>query len=269
MTVTIATRPRTILDTGALTVEISDDPADIDAVQRLRYRVFAAEPGFSDAIGDAATGLDADRFDEFCDHLIVRHHEDGVIGCARLLRSARAVDAGGWYTATEFDIGGLREILSATVEMGRVCVAAGHRQGSTTALMWAALLQYLDDGDHQYLMGCVSVPLSGIGARGSGLRGVRDTLRDKHSAPWPVYPHHRPQVDGQLLDDIEPPGAVNLPPLLRAYLRLGARVCGEPAIDEIFDVGDFVTIIDHASGNTRYLDRLRSAATRLAPASTV
>lgn len=265
MTITVPARTRPILDTGTLTVEISDDPADIDAVQRLRYRVFAAEPGFSDVIGDPVAGRDADRFDEFCDHLVVRHVDDGIIGCARLLRPERAAAAGGWYTDTEFDIGGLDEILSATVEMGRVCVSSGHRQGSTTALMWAALLRYLDTGDHEYLMGCVSVPLSGPGARGSMLRGIRDALQDSYGARWSVYPRRVPRIDGRTLDDIAPPETVTLPPLLRAYLRLGARVCGEPAIDEIFDVGDFVTIIDRAHGNTRYLDRMRSAAIRLAP----
>ena len=55
-----------------------------------------------------------------------------------------------------------------------------------------------------------------------------------------------------------------LPPLLRAYLRLGATVCGDPAVDEIFDVGDFVTIIDREHANTRYLDRLRATGARLA-----
>lgn len=258
-------RTRTILDTGELTVEITDDPADIDAVQRLRYRVFADEPGFSDIIGDSATGRDADRFDEFCDHLIVRHRTDGLIGCARLLPPDRASAAGGWYTATEFDIRGLDEILPATVEMGRVCVATGHRQGSTTALMWAALLTYLDEDDHHYLMGCVSVPLGGPGPRGSALRGLRDALRDKHCAPWIAYPHRPPVIDGRQLDDIAPPDVLTVPPLMRAYLRLGARVSGDPAIDEIFDVGDFVTIIDRSRGNARYLERLRSAATRLAP----
>lgn len=262
---TTASRVRTVLAGGPITVDLTVDPDDIVAVQRLRYRVFADEPGFSDAIGDPVAQRDADRFDEYCEHLVVRHADDGLIGCARLLAPPRAIAAGGWYTATEFDVRGLDEIRSATVEMGRACVADAHRSGATTALMWAAILAYLDDNGYDHLVGCVSVPLGGAEERGATLRGVRDVVRDKHSAPWGVQPHTAPTVDGRPLDDIDPPASVVLPPLLRAYLRLGARVCGDPAVDRIFDVGDFVTVLDRAGTNKRYLDRLRSAATRLAP----
>ena len=115
-------------------------------------------------------------------------------------------------------------------------------------------------------MGCVSVPLGGPGdeQRGSTLRGVRDHVLTRHRAPWRTTPLHSPLIDGRILDEIEPPSTLTLPPLLRAYLRLGATVCGEPAIDEIFDVGDFVTIIDREHANTRYLDRLRATGARLA-----
>lgn len=263
-----------ILVAGPLTVALSDDPADIDEIQQMRYRVFADEPGFADTIGDATTGRDADRFDEFCEHLVVRHAEvgerNGLIGCARLLPPPRAIAAGGWYTSTEFDVAELDGIRASTVEMGRVCVDRDHRQGSTTALIWAALLRYLELGDYQYLLGCVSVPLAGDEQteRGAVLRGVRDEVRNRHAAAWQVFPLERPRVDGRLLDDIEAPAQAPMPPLLRAYLRLGARVCGEPAIDEDFGVGDLVTVLDEQFMNERYLARLRSAITRLAPEGT-
>ena len=269
--------PRTLVRTGALRLVLSEAPDDIAAAQRLRYEVFAAEPGFSDRIGDPATRRDADRFDDHCEHLLAIHDEHGVVGCARLLPPPNAIAAGGWYSATEFDLGELDGIRAATVEMGRACVLDGHRDGTVTALMWAALLSHLDASGYRYLLGCVSVPLGGTGAcvaRGSMLRGARDLLRDRHQAPWQVYPHRRATVDGRLLDEIDPPAAPGrgvrlpaatvLPPLMRAYLRLGAQVCGEPAVDDDFDVGDFVTVLDVRQANTRYLDRLRATAGRLA-----
>lgn len=263
--------PTTLLTAGPLRIQVSDDPADIVAAQRLRYRVFADEPGFSDRIGDAVTGRDADRFDAFCEHLIVRHDTDGVVGCARLLAPARAIAAGGWYAADEFDVTELDPIGSSMVEMGRACVASAHRSGTVTALMWAALLRYLDAGDYQHLMGCVSVPLSGPGEpeagegeRGQTLRAVRDLLRDKYRAPdWQVYPHRRAHVDGRVLDEIEPAPAAVVPPLMRGYVRMGARVCGEPALDETFDCADFLTVLDRRGANARYLDRLSSSVVRL------
>ncbi|GAA1480946.1 GNAT family N-acetyltransferase [Gordonia sinesedis] len=266
------------MQAGPLRLVLSEAPDDAVAAQRLRYDVFAAEPGFSDHIGDHTTGRDADEFDDHCEHLLAVHDEFGVVGCARLLPPPRAITAGGWYSATEFDLGELDGLGAEMVEMGRACVLPGHRDGSVTALMWAALLRYLEESGYRYLLGCVSVPLGGPAidgfGRGVALRGARDLLRDRHQAPWQVFPHRRATVDGRSLDEIEPPAAggrgvavpapVVLPPLMRAYLRLGAVVCGEPAVDEVFDVGDFVTVLDTRHANTRYLDRLRATIDRLA-----
>ncbi|MGW8813788.1 GNAT family N-acetyltransferase [Gordonia terrae] len=258
--------PTTLLTTGPIRVIVSDDPADIVAAQELRYRVFADEPGFSNRIGDAVTGRDVDRFDAFCEHLIVRHDDDGVVGCARLLAPARAIAAGGWYSATEFDLREMNDIVSATVELGRACVHSAYRDGSVTALMWAALLQYMDDAGLRYLMGCVSVPLHSPGEwhPGSSLRALRDRLRDDHQdLRRRAHPLAAARIGGRLLDDIVPADTVAMPPLMRGYLRLGARICGEPAVDDVFDVADFLTLLDREGANKRYLDRLRSSARRL------
>ena len=248
---------------GAVHIGFTEDASDIEDAQRLRYKVFAEHPGYSDGIGDASTGLDADRFDEYCTHLLVRHVDHGVIGCARLLLPPAAIAAGGWYSATEFDIAALDPLLPSTIEMGRACVAEAHRDGSVTALMWDAVLRYLETTGHNHLMGCVSVPLSDRSGRGVTLRGVRDVVREKYSAPYAVVPHERPMVDGVALDDIEPPARTVLPPLLRGYIRLGARTCGDPAIDNVFDVGDLLTLVNPDHTDIRYLTRLRNAADRL------
>uniref|UniRef100_UPI003D8E22AF GNAT family N-acetyltransferase n=1 Tax=Gordonia sp. B7-2 TaxID=3420932 RepID=UPI003D8E22AF len=260
--------PITVITAGPIRIVVSDDPTDIVAAQRLRYRVFADEPGFSDTIGDPLTERDADRFDAFCEHLIVHHESDGVIGCARLLPPTSAIAAGGWYGAGEFDLSELAAIASSTVEMGRACVADAHRCGTVTALMWAALLRYMDVGGYQHLIGCVSVPLTGPGEapvdRGRALRTIHDTLLEKHrEVRWRVRPHEAARVDGRLLTDLEPAEEAQIPALMRGYLRLGARVCGEPAVDEDFDTADFLTVLDRQGANARYLDRLSASLVRL------
>lgn len=258
--------PTTLLTAGPLRIIVSDDPADIVAAQRLRYQVFAAEPGFSDRIGDTVTRRDTDRFDVFCEHLIARHADHGVIGCARLLAPPRAIAAGGWYSATEFDLRDLNGIASATVEMGRACVHADHRDGSVTALMWAALLQYMELGGYRYLMGCASVPQRSPGedVPGAVLRTVRDRLLDAHADPFrTVRPLTPARIDGRLLEEIPASETIGMPPLLRGYLRIGACICGEPAADDVFDVADFLTLLDSGGVNRRYLDRLRNSVQRL------
>lgn len=259
-----ATTGRVLLSGGDYEVSVSEHADQIDAAQRLRFNVFNTEPGYSDAIGDSSTGRDADGFDAFCEHMLVRHlPTDTLVGCARVLPPPRAIAAGGWYSASEFDLDELVGIRGETVEMGRAVVDAEHRSGSVTAMLWAAILNYLEVNSYRYLMGCVSVPLESAIGRGRELRGIRDLARDKHRAQWQVYPYREVQVDGLRLDDLEPPTSNRLPALLRGYVRLGARVCGEPAFDEVFDVGDFLTVLDRYNGDQRYADRLRGAMARL------
>ncbi|EGD56942.1 GNAT family N-acetyltransferase [Gordonia neofelifaecis] len=255
---------RPVLAGGDYQVLVSENPSDIEDAQRLRYDVFNNEPGYSDGIGDVDSGRDADGFDEYCEHMLVRHMPTGaLVGCARVLPPPRAIAAGGWYSATEFDLAELEGIRGETVEMGRAVVDPAHRSGSVTAMLWAAVLNYLEEGSYRYLMGCVSVPLESEIGRGRELRGIRDLARDRHRADWQVYPYRKVEVDGRSLDDLEPPATNRLPALLRGYVRLGARVCGEPAFDEVFDVGDFLTVLDRYNGDQRYTDRLRGALTRL------
>ena len=241
---------------------LSTDPALIESAQRLRYDVFNDEPGFT--LTGQDTGLDVDRFDEHCDHLLVREDNSGeLVGCYRMLSPTGAVAAGGLYTATEFDIRALDCLRPSLVEMGRAVVRKDHRNGAVVLLMWAGILAYLDRCSYDYVAGCVSVPVAGDGGPpGSPIRGVRDFVLRRHVAPpeYRVHPHRPVIIDGRALDEIPAPARPMIPPLMRGYLRLGARICGEPAYDADFGVGDFPALLDKRQADTRYLRRLRSVA---------
>ena len=147
--------------------------------------------------------------------------------------------------------------------MGRAVVRDDHRNGGVVLLMWAGILAYLDRCGYDYVTGCVSVPVDDAAAPpGSQIRGVRDFVLRRHAAPadHTVYPYRPVTIEGKGLDDIEPPARVAVPPLMRGYLRLGAEVCGEPAHDLDFGVGDFPALLDKRKADTRYLKRLRSVA---------
>jgi putative hemolysin len=51
---------------------------------------------------------------------------------------------------------------------------------------------------------------------------------------------------------IEPAASCEIPPLIRGYLRVGARVCGEPAWDPDFNSADFPVWLSLDSVGTRY-----------------
>ncbi|MGX9790680.1 GNAT family N-acetyltransferase [Mycobacterium sp. MMS18-G62] len=261
--------PTSSTDTPRYTLLLSTDPALIDAAQRLRHDVFTSEPGF--ALAGAADGRDVDRFDEHCDHLLVREDNSGeIVGCYRMLPPPGAIAAGGLYTATEFDVRGLDPLRPSLVEMGRAVVHEDHRNGGVVLLMWAGILAYLDRCGYDYVAGCISVPVEGPAgqAPGSQIRGVRDFVRRRHAAPerYTVRPYRPVTIDGRGLDHIEPPGRIGVPPLMRGYLRLGAQVCGEPAHDPDFGVGDFPALLDKRRADIRYLRRLRSVGAAAAMA---
>jgi putative hemolysin len=254
-------------ETPRYTLLLSTDATDIVAAQRLRHDVFTAEPGFAVPGGspEFAAGLDADRFDQYCDHLLVRDDGTGeLVGCYRMLPPPGAVAAGGLYMATEFDVTGLDALRPSLVEMGRAVVRADHRNGGVVLLMWAGILAYLDRCGYDHVAGCVSVPVAGTldGPPGTQIRGVRDVVRRRHSAAaeYTVYPYRPVVFDGRGLDEIDPPARTTVPPLLRGYLRLGAEVCGEPAHDPDFGVGDFPALLDKRRADVRYLQRLRAVS---------
>lgn len=241
-------------------VLLTNNPTLIHAAQRLRYDIFSTEPGFTLA-NDG--GTDADSFDEHCDHILVREETSGeLVGCYRMLPPPGAIAAGGLYTATEFDIRALDPLRPSMVEMGRAVVRSDHRNGAVILMMWSAILAYLDRCSYDYVIGCVSVPTHGDGVPGTHLRGIRDIVVSRHhvASEFTVTPYRRVKIGGRDLSGIEPAGNVTVPPLMRAYLRLGAQVCGEPAHDPEFGVADFPTLLDKRKADIRYLSRLRSVA---------
>src|SRR6201997_2085944 len=180
---------------------LSTDPGLIEAAQRLRYDVFTSTPGFA----LPATGtdqIDVDRFDEYCDHLLVRDDDTGeLVGCYRMLAPAGAIAAGGLPPETESGVRAFAPLRPSLVEMGRAVVRDGHRNGGVVLLMWAGILAYLDRYGYDYVTGCVSVPWGGQPGSetpGSQLRGCRDFIRGRHAAPpqYRVCPSRPVLVDG-------------------------------------------------------------------------
>ena len=225
---------------------VAHDDAEVRAAQRLRYQVFAEEMGAD--LHSSVPGLDVDEFDEFCDHLVVRHDPTGeIVGCYRMLSPERAREAGRLYSDGEFDLSALSGIRGALVETGRSCVHPDHRTGAVVGLVWAGIARYMLLSGHEWLAGCASVPLHDGGELAAG---VWDTVSRRNYAPagYRVSPRIRWNVAAA-----PRPAKATIPPLLRGYLRLGAWVCGEPALDEDFGVADFFVLLSMARVDQRYL----------------
>ena len=237
-----------------LQVCLARSAGEVRAAQQLRYSIFAEELG-ARLPGDAQLGLDRDRFDAHCDHLIVRAQASNrVVGTYRILSPAGRRRAGGWYCAGEFDVARLDVFAERTVEVGRACVDPAYRSGHTISLLWAGLLRYVLERGCDYVIGCVS-----IGTRDGGhvAASVCRRLLQHHLSPaaWRVVPRRAFVLEGWR----EIPDAP-APPLLKGYLRLGAQACGEPAWDGDFDTADLLMMLSLAQINPRYVERLLRAA---------
>ncbi|OUD00910.1 GNAT family N-acetyltransferase [Streptomyces swartbergensis] len=227
------------------TVALARSEEDVRAAQRLRHDVFAGELGA--LLTGSQPGLDVDPFDAYCDHLLVREETTGqVVGTYRLLPPERAAVAGRLYSESEFDLSSLAGIRPELVEVGRSCVHPDHRDGAVISLIWAGIARYMADRGHEWLAGCCSVPLADGGTLASA---TWDRVSGKHLSPqeYRVRPL-LPWVPGPA-----PAARVELPALLRGYLRLGAWVCGEPAHDPDFGVADLYVLLPMSRVNPRYL----------------
>ncbi|MBB2908978.1 putative hemolysin [Streptosporangium becharense] len=233
--------------------------------QRLRHRVFAEEMGAR--LDSPITGLDVDPLDAYCDHLLVRHAEtDEVVGTYRLLAPRRADRL---YSESEFDLAALAGIRPAMVEAGRACVHPDHRGGAVIGLMWAGIARYMAAGGYGWLGGCCSVPVAdadGIAERVPlsppeyRVRPHRPWRPDRTFAPVPVQAAAPPRPGEGAGPVAEATARPPLPPLLRAYLRLGAWVCGPPAHDPAFGTADFFVLLPMGNLHTRYLRRFLGGA---------
>lgn len=225
---------------------VARDSAEVVAAQRLRHEVFAGEMGAT--LHTSVPGHDVDEFDQHCDHLVVRDDRTGeIVGGYRMLPPERAREAGRLYSDGEFDLTNLDDIRGSTVETGRSCVHPDHRNGAVVSLVWAGIARYMLLSGHKWLVGCASIPLQD----GGGLAaGVWDTVHAKHYAPerYRVTPHHPWDVDA-----VARPGRTVLPPLLKGYLRLGAKICGRPALDADFGVADLFILLGMDHMDQRYL----------------
>lgn len=229
------------------TVTLARDEDEVRAAQRLRHDVFAGEMGA--LLSSPQPGLDADAFDAYCDHLLVRDTVTGqVVGTYRLLPPERAAVAGRLYSESEFDLAPLDAIRPGLVEVGRSCVHPDHRDGTVIGLIWAGIARYMVDRGHEWLAGCCSIPLADGGALAAG---TWDRVSARHLAPeeFRVRPLLPWSPDGVT----RPTDRTELPALLRGYVRLGAWVCGEPAHDPDFGVADLYVLLSMRRVNPRYL----------------
>ncbi|MGE0108731.1 MAG: GNAT family N-acetyltransferase [Bdellovibrionales bacterium] len=276
------------LTVGSLQVRLAEAQNEIEAAQRLRYRVFYEEMGAHPTLETLAAQRDFDALDEVCDHLLVLDHDrpegDQVVGTYRLNRRETAAKHGSFYSASEYDIAPLIAYPGEILELGRSCIDKDYRTGVVMNILWKGLASYMFRYDITLMFGCASLP---------------GTDPEKHVIPLSYLYHHHlapPALRAKALPeryvkmDILPQeafdpdqafdslafnnitlnpreGANSLPPLIKGYLRVGGYVGDGAVLDEQFNTTDVCIIVKTNLITDRYLRHYEKAESRSANAA--
>lgn len=233
------------IPSGHYRAQFARDENDLDQLFKLRYKVFNLE--LDEGLEPShETARDRDEYDQSCDHLIVKDtRDDAVIGTYRLQTRESANAHKGFYSALEFDFSLLPErFLDQAIELGRACVAAGHRNGRVLFLLWKALIEYLIISEKRYFFGCCSLT-SQDPAEG---KRVMHYLEEHHYI-HPLF-STKPQPGYECYDEpleVDTSIPVKIPRLMRNYLSYDVKIGGPPAMDKAFKTIDYFAILDRES----------------------
>ncbi len=237
-------------------VKLAQGEAELLAAQRLRYHVFVEELGGGGALVDHAGRFERDRFDPYFDHLILIDHSrdaaglEHVVGVYRLMRGEQAAGAGQFYSEEEYDLAPLRASGRRLLELGRSCLLPEYRGGIAMYHLWTGLAGYVETHGIDILFGVASFHGTDVAALAQPL----SLLHHRHLAPEEL----RVRARAYQPMDLMPPDAIDrraamvqVPALIKAYLRLGGVVGDGAYIDHAFNTTDICMIMDTARMNAK------------------
>ena len=271
----LAAEPGLHAEVGRYRLRLAESAEDREAVCRLRFRVFNIELG-KGLESSYRTGLDADRFDPFCEHLLVEDRQENnpgrrIVGTYRMQCGETAARHLGYYSEQEFSFTAYEPLRTGILELGRASIDRDHRTPEVLTLLWRGIAQYAHDMGLRYLIGCSSInsenPIEGWQMY-SQLEHYRvspefETVpTDAYACPREHEGAHAQPSPGQSNPTLpeamaDGPNRFRVPKLLRTYLTIGARIAAPPAWDREFGTIDFLTLLDlkllSASARNRFL----------------
>lgn len=233
-----ALQPWISIEVGRYQIRLAQSLPEREAACRLRFRVFNIELG-EGLISSYSTGMDQDKFDLFCDHLVVEDRSRGeIVGTYRMQSGITAARHLGYYSAQEFDFAPYEPIRDQVLELGRASIDRDHRSSEVLTLLWRGIAQYSKFYGLRYLIGCSSLTSQDPQAGWQMYSQLSQFLvaPDLRTIPLPRYA--LPLAAGSM--------PVKVPKLIKTYIAVGAKICGAPAWDREFGTIDFLTLLDLA-----------------------
>ena len=253
---------------GTLEVRLAARKSEIRRAQRLRYEVFYEEGA---AIPSGLAMLkrrDIDAYDAVCDHLLIIDHaateakpfrapRPRVVGTYRLLRGERADAHFGFYSSGEYDLAPLlaRHPGKRFLELGRSCVLKPYRTKRTVELLWRGIWAYVRAHRIDAMLGCASLEGTDPDRLALPLSFLHHHARAPEAWRAAALPERAVAMDRLALEAVDPRAALAvLPPLVKGYLRVGARFGDGAVVDRPFGTTDVLVVLPVASIASRYVD---------------
>ncbi len=242
-------------EVGRYRLRLAEGAEDRDAACRLRFRVFNVELG-EGLESSYQTGLDTDKFDLFCEHLLVEDKASRrIVGTYRMQTGKSAARNLGYYSEQEFHLAPYEPLRAGILELGRASIDREHRTPEVLTLLWRGIAQYASDMGLRYLIGCSSLN-SQNSAEGWQMYRQLERYRvasefeteptGQYACPTEQIGRETQQPAEQESDSLPTltPVPVKIPKLLKTYLAIGARIAAPPAWDREFGTIDFLTLLD-------------------------
>jgi putative hemolysin len=227
--------------TQPYTVTVATNAQEFRAALRLRYEVFNLE--LREGLQSShSIGYDLDPFDAVVDHVMVKcAYSDRVVGTYRLQTGVTAARNIGYYGEREFDFAPYEPLRRQVLELGRACIHHDHRNTQVLMLLWKAIAQYGVQRGCRYLIGC-----SSLSSRDPAEGAAVYSRLNRFLAPAELQTKPQSEFTCDLSSSAHEGDEAKVPKLLRAYLTVGAQICGPPALDAQFGTIDFLTLLDLA-----------------------
>lgn len=213
---------------GRYSARISGAVEDIAAAQAFRTARFSGPE----------QGLDCDRFDNICRHVLVEDLETGtLVACFRFqhLPDGAAIEQS--YAAQYYDLSRLQKYNQPLLEIGRFCIEPRLNDPDILRISLALLTRFVDQYRIGLMFGCASFE----GTQMAPYVDAFALLKHRHLAPeiWKPAPRAPKLIlyAAELADvtpDLKQANAT-MPTLLRSYLVMGGWVSDHAVVDAQLD----------------------------------
>ena len=234
----------TVLRRGKFVARFAQGTSDLQRAQHLRHHCFVEAAGRAPQPG----GLDQDKFDAMCDHILVEDSEGTLLCCFRLMSFASGAQIGASYSAQYYDLERLKTYSAPMLELGRFCVDPSVQDPDVLRLAWGMVAAVVDARGAGMLFGCSSFAGTDNAAYGQAF----DLLAEKHLSPaqWRPKVHSDEVVRfadhaGDVVD--RRLALAQVPSLLKSYLAMGGWVSDHAVIDRLMNTLHVFTALEIAN----------------------